>query len=390
MKSSELKAAFFYARRDIIKDKKVFLFITAAIIFATANLIVVNGFMDGIANDLIDNSIETSIGHLNIYPRDDDRFIEGIGFKEQKLSSMEDVVAFSSRAYSGGTLSFRDITTAVNMIAVDVENEKKITKILEKLDKGSTLEVNDRDILISYRLAEDIKADAGDDVTLIFENGVSRIYRIKGITHTGMYELDVDTVFMSKTELDQHLGSGDKASIILVKLTDKDLAGSKVQVLIDELGVFNVKTWVDEIEHIVKSMGAWTNFSNMVISVGLIASAISVGVIIFINVVHKRRQIGIMKAIGASNSFVFMVFIMEAGLFAILGVAGGDLLGYHATRYFETHPFWEPITRTWFRARFYPYLLYNASLVSFGITILAGIYPALKARKTNIIKAIWG
>ncbi|MDW7726981.1 MAG: FtsX-like permease family protein [Candidatus Methanoperedens sp.] len=390
MKFSELKAAFFYARRDIIKDKKVFFFITAAIIFATANIIIVNGFMDGIADDLIDNSIETSVGHLNVYPKDDDRFIEGIGFKEQKLASMEGVVAFTSRLYSGGTLSLRDITTTVNIIAIDVENERNITKLLEKLDKGSTLEPDDRDILISYRLAEDMKADTGDHVTLVFENGASKLYKIKGIVHTGIYELDVDTVFMSKTEVNQHLGSGDKASVILVKLTDKDMAEAKKQVLMDELGVFKVKTWVEEIEHIVKSMGAWSEFSNMVISVGLIASAISVGVIIFINVVHKQRQIGIMKAIGASNSFVFTVFIIEAGLFATLGVAGGDFLGYYGTRYFETHPFWEPITRTWFRARFYPYLLYNASIVSFSITIIAGIYPALKARKTNIIKAIWG
>ncbi|KCZ73044.1 ABC-type transport system, involved in lipoprotein release, permease component [Candidatus Methanoperedens nitroreducens] len=390
MKLSELKAALFYARRDIVKNKKVFIFITAAIIFATANIIIVNGFMDGIANDLVSNSIETSIGHLNIYPGEDDRFIEGVGFKEKKLSSMDEVVAFSSRLYASGTLSFRDKATAVNIIALDATNEKRVTNLLEKLDRGNTLEANDRDILISFRLAEDMGADAGDDVQVVFENGASQTYRIKGITHTGSYELDVNTVFMAKAEANSRLGFDDKASIILVKLTDKDIAGEKKQVMMDELGVFKVKTWWEEVEHIVKSAGAWSEFSNIVSAVGLVASAISVGVVIHINVVHKRRQIGIMKAIGASNSFIFTVFIFEAGLFGIIGVVGGDLLGYYGTRYFETHPFWEPITRTWFRARFYPYLLYNASIVSFGITILAGIYPAIKARRINIIKAIWG
>lgn len=390
MKFYELKAALFYARRDIVKDKKVFLFITAAIIFATANIIIVNGFMDGIANDLVDNSIEASVGHLNIYPKEDDRFIDGVGFKEKKLEAMAGVVAFSSRLSAGGTLTFRDVSTVINIIALDTENEKKVTKLLSKLDAGSTLEANDRDILISYRLAGDMDADVGDEVTIVFENGAVKTYTIKGITHTGIYELDVDTVFMSKTEAQERLGFDDHASIILVKLEDKDLAEAKKGTLMEELGVFKVKSWVEEVEHIVKSMGAWTNFSNMVIAVGLVASAISVGVIIYINVVHKRRQIGIMKAIGSSNSFVFTVFIIEAGLFAIIGVAGGDLLGYFGTKYFETHPFWEPITRTWFRARFYPYLLYNASIVSFVITIFAGIYPAIKARRINIIKAIWG
>ncbi len=390
MKPSQLYAALFYAGRDIVKDKKVFFFITAAIIFATANIIIVNGFMDGIADDLVDNSIEASIGHLNVYPKEDDRFIDGIGFKEKKLANIENVVAFSSRLSAGGTLSFQDKAAAVNIVALEVEHEKKVTKLLEKLDKGSTLKENDRDILISYRLAEDMDADVGDDVTIVFENGASKTYRIKGITHTGIYELDVSTIFMARSEVNAQLGFDDKASIVLVKLADKDMAEGKKGVLIEELGVFKVKTWLEEVEHIVKSMGAWSEFSNIVIAVGLVASAISVGVIIYINVVHKRRQIGIMKAIGASNSFVFTVFIIEAGIFAVIGVAGGDILGYYGTKYFETHPFWEPITRTWFRARFYPYLIYNASVVSFSITILAGIYPALKARNVNIIKAIWG
>jgi putative ABC transport system permease protein len=390
MKFSELYAAIFYAERDIVKDKKVFFFITAAIIFATANIIIVNGYMDGVASDLVNNNIETSSGHLNIYPKQDDRFIEGAFFKEKKLASLADVTAFSSRLYISGTLSFRDKATSVNIIALDAANENKVTKLLEKLDKGSALEANDRNLLISFRLAEDMDADVGDDVTVVFENGASKTYGVKGITHTGIYELDINTIFMTKAEANSQLGFDDKASIILVKLADKDMADAKKQVLIDELGVSKIKTWWEEVEHLVKSTEAWSQFSNVVIAVGLVAAAISVGVIIYINVVHKRRQIGIMKAIGASNSFIFTVFIIEAALFAIIGVAGGDLLGYYGTKYFETHPFWEPFTRTWFRARFYPYLLYNASIVSFGITIIAGVYPAIKASRINIIKAIWG
>lgn len=390
MKFSEFYAAVFYAKRDIIKDKKVFIFITTAIIFATANVIIVNGFMDGIAKDLVDNSIETSIGHLNVYPKDNDRFIDGISFKEKKLASMDGVVAFSSRLFMSGTFSLRDRTTAVNIISFDTEKEKNVTKLLEKVDKGETLEANDRDILISYRLAEDMGADVGDEATVIFENGAVQTYRIKGIIHTGVYELDVNTIFMTSAEANNHVGFEDKASLILVKLTDKDSAEIKKQILMNELGVFKIKTWQEEVEHMVKSAEAWSEFTNIVIAVGLIASAVSVGVIVYVNVVHKRRQIGIMKAIGASDSFIFVLFIIEAVLFAIVGVLGGDILGYYGTKYFEIHPFWEPVTRTLFRARFYPYLLYNASIVSFSITILAGIYPAIKARKTNIIKAIWG
>ncbi|MFQ6072812.1 MAG: ABC transporter permease, partial [Methanosarcinales archaeon] len=388
---SNLRAVIFYARKDIFKDKKVFFFIVIAIIFATANLIIVNGFMDGMANDLIDNTVESSTGHLNIYPKEEDRFIEGLGLKEKKLKSIGEVVAYSPRLYSSGTISYKERSIAVDLIALDPSKEKRVTNILEKLDKGVAIDQNDKnDILISYRLAEDLNTEVGNSVEVVFESGKTKVYIVKGIVHTGLPEFDASTIIMTLEEANSQIEVNDKASIILVKLSDKNLADTYKQIIMQELGVFKVKTWTEEVEHIVNSMIAWKRFSDTVISVGLIAAAISVGVIVYINVIHKRRQIGIMKAIGANNSFIFMVFVLEAMLFGIIGVLGGDLLGYLGIKYFEKHPFWDAISRTWYSPRFYTYLLYDASIVSFAITIIAGIYPAIKASTINIIKAIWG
>ncbi len=122
----------------------------------------------------------------------------------------------------------------------------------------------------------------------------------------------------------------------------------------------------------------------------LTAAAISVGIIIYINVVHKKRQIGIMKALGAKDSFIFKVFIMEAVLFGLIGVSIGDVLGYLAVKYSEAHPFYDDLMKTYTSARFGYYLVYNATIVSFTVTVLAGVYPAIKASRIDIIKAIWG
>lgn len=114
------------------------------------------------------------------------------------------------------------------------------------------------------------------------------------------------------------------------------------------------------------------------------------GIIIYINVIHKQRQIGIMKALGAKDSFVFKIFIMEAAIFGVIGVSIGDVLGYLAIKYTEAYPFYDAVMQAWISARFDYYLLYNATLVSFAVTILSGVYPAIKASRVNIIKAIWG
>lgn len=137
-------------------------------------------------------------------------------------------------------------------------------------------------------------------------------------------------------------------------------------------------------------MGEFKRLINTVVSVGLVAAAITVAVVIYVNIVHKRRQIGILKALGMRNRQVFYIFVIEALLMGIIGVLLGDMLGYAGVKYFETHPFYDPVFKEYYRPTFYNYLLYEASAVSLVVSLLAGIYPAMKASSLSIIKAIWG
>ncbi len=388
---SDIKPALFYSRKDITKNKNIFIFIVLAIAFSTANIIVVNGLMEGMINDFVDNTVETSSGHLNLYPKDEDRYINGLGIKEQKLAASKEVVAYSSRISSSGVLSYKELSISTSILAVNPEKERVVTKILEKLDRGKTINSSDKSaILVSYRLAENLKLNVGDDTTLAFENGKVKVYTVKGIVRTGNLDFDASTVIMNADELARQLDLENKASVILIKLSDKMLVEQYKLRIVQELGISNLRTWREEIEYVLSFSAAWKDFTNLISVVGLIAAAVSVGLIIYINVVHKKRQIGIMKAMGAKDSFIFKVFIMEAIIFGLIGVGLGDVLGYFGTKYLETHPFYDAIMQTWIGARFYNHILYTASAVSFSIVVLAGIYPAVKATQIDIIKAIWG
>jgi putative ABC transport system permease protein len=96
-----------------------------------------------------------------------------------------------------------------------------------------------------------------------------------------------------------------------------------------------------------------------------------------------------MKAIGAKDSFIFTVFIIEAALFGLIGVSIGDAVGYLGIKYFEANPFYDVIAQAQIRAAYSNYLLYSTTIVSFTVTMLAGIYPAIKASRVDIIRAIW-
>lgn len=384
---SDLGTALFFAMKDARKNIRVFALIIIAIAFATANIIIINGFMDGFSNSLVDVTLDISSGHVNIYPKEKDRYIEGLGIKELKLGGMENVVAFSPRLYSSGTLSYKGKTKTVKLVALDPKKEQGVTKILGKIVEGEALS-RENEILISYRLAEDLGAKAGGEATLVFENGRSRTYRIKGITRTGAMDLDANGVIMYMDEANRNLGLSGKASIIMVKLSNRELAEDYRGIMKTELEVTKVKVWREEIEAIAGSMNTVKKMTDTVIAVGLFAAAVAVGVIIYVNVIYKRRQIGIMKAVGMKSSLIFTVYLMEALFLAGVGVAMGDAIGYAGTKYLETRPFYCPIIKEYISAKFYTYLLYDASIVSSAVVVLSGLYPALIASRTNIIKAI--
>ncbi|NJD77387.1 MAG: ABC transporter permease, partial [Candidatus Methanoperedens sp.] len=261
----DIRSALFYSRRDILKNKKIFIFITLSIIFATANIIAINGLMDGMIYDFVDNTVESSIGHLNIYPDDNERFIDGLGIKEQRLAALKEVEAYSPRLSASGVLSHKELSAPIVVLALDPEKERKVTELLQKLDRGAPIDSNDKNaILISYRLAEDLKLDVGDEAELAFENGQVKLYNVKGIVRTGDKDFDGSTVVMPLIEADRQLAIDNSASVILIRLSDKDLAGTYKQGLMQDLEVSNIKTWKEETEFLLSFADAWKGFTAVI------------------------------------------------------------------------------------------------------------------------------
>ncbi len=384
-----MSGVFFYARKDAENNKKMFIFITIAIALSTANIIILNGVMDGITDDFLDRTMETTSGHLNIYPDEKDRYIEGLGIKEQKLEGLEGVIAYSPRITAGGALSYKEKSKSVRIFALDPSKENRVTVLLSKIDSGETLKAGDRDgILISYRLADELNARAGDEATIVFEKGNTRVFKIRGILRTGM-AMDTNTVIINFETAAEKLNLNNKASIILIKLSDKALSGQYKDIVSGKLGMQKVKEWKEEVESMWSTIRTYKEIIAAINAIGLFAAAVSVGVILYINMIHKQRQIGIMKAIGMKDVQILSVYIIEAAVLGTIGILMGDALGYMGIKYLQAHPFSDPTLGS-IAPRLYSYLFYDASSVTMLTVILAAIYPALIAGRMNIIKAIWG
>ena len=108
-------------------------------------------------------------------------------------------------------------------------------------------------------------------------------------------------------------------------------------------------------------------------------------------ILERRREIGILKALGASDSDVQQLFFAEAGVMGflggILGVLFGWLLGHAIT--FGTNVYLQRQNLNSIQLTSVPWwLALSALLVAVLVSLAAGLYPASRAAKLNPVDAL--
>ncbi len=118
-------------------------------------------------------------------------------------------------------------------------------------------------------------------------------------------------------------------------------------------------------------------------SIAIVVGGIGITNTMFTSVRERTREIGIMKAVGAKNSAVLSIFLIEAGIIGIVGGLGGTILGIIASRIVEHYA-----QDMMFTTSITVGLISFSLLFSFFVGCLAGFFPARKAAKLNPVEAL--
>jgi len=106
----------------------------------------------------------------------------------------------------------------------------------------------------------------------------------------------------------------------------------------------------------------------------------------FTAVRERTREIGIMKAVGAKNSDILMIFLIESGIMGLSGGLGGMVLGFLFAKFVEFYGQFHPLF--YFKALLTPQLFIFCFLFSFFIGILSGFFPAKSAANLKPVVAL--
>jgi putative ABC transport system permease protein len=173
------------------------------------------------------------------------------------------------------------------------------------------------------------------------------------------------------------------ASMVLVYGGDHGAARALSARVGAELGPqVRARAWMDDSHYLKSSVESAAAIGGLSHTMVVSAVVIPVLSLLYINVLNRRREIGVLGAVGLHRGEIFAAFLFQALLVGAAGASIGCGLGYGLVRYFAAHPIfgWDGFV---IRPLISPRSFVEPALVVMAATVLAGVYPALRASRVD-------
>ncbi len=156
----------------------------------------------------------------------------------------------------------------------------------------------------------------------------NRDYRVAGQFFTGMYEYDLKLVYVSLESLQQFLRMGDAVDGVEVRIHDPDAVDTVVARLQKELGpAYRVQGWRELNRNLFSALKLEKIAMFMVLAIIILVASFSIVGNLIMTVVEKGREIALIKTLGASDTGIIGVFMIQGLFIGIIGTSLGVAVG---------------------------------------------------------------
>ena len=278
---------------------------------------------------------------------------------------------------------------------------------LRDLELRTQVRVDGRDlelpgISIGDRLAEQLRVGRGDPVQAVSPVGsptavgiIPRIRRfaVAGTFDSGMREYDSGLVFMGLADAQGFFGVADVATSIEITVADVDDARSIADDIQEAVGSgYRVEDWSRLWPNLFAALRLEKTVYFLVLLLMVLIAAFNIVSTLIMVVMEKRKDIAVLRSLGASRGGVRWIFLLNGWIIGAVGTLFGVVLGYVLARLIERYQFIElpddvflvstvPVSIS-------PLYFALVGLASLAICGLASIYPARQAAKLHPVDVI--
>jgi putative ABC transport system permease protein len=319
-----------------------------------------------------------------------------------KIDAIDGVAGAAPINVIGAQFVFGTQRTDADVYSVQPDMENQVFTINKSMIEGTYLSPGDTDqIILGVQLAGASKPNldlyarslltvrAGDVVNVIYGDGLQKSYTVKGIFYTEFLQTDIEA-FVTQTEMEKiNPLTKNAASSIHVKVkSDSDIPDVINKINGIQSG-FKILKWEDY-AGIVRSLTDSFNIINVILNViNLLIAGITVFIVTYIDVVNRKRQIGVQRAIGITPGSITLSYLMRAVFYSVTAIVLAILLFAFVVAPLETrYPFYFPFGAVYLVIG--PADILRMTVIVISVSLLASFLPVRGIMKMKIMDAIWG
>jgi len=361
--------------------------------------------MNGFEKEVRSRIVGTT-AHVSVFAS----YAEGIEDYQELLPEIKGtkhVVEVAPFIYYKAAIASKEGSDGIVVRGIDPEKEKLVTDIERNLKLGSlNLEAEGDEppgILLGATLADRLEVELGDKVVLFslkegslttgWSTPKASKLKVRGIFETGMYEYDASLAYVSLSTAQKLFNLDHKVTGLHLKLDDLYKAQKVAKDLELKLGYhYYAMDWM----HMHKNLFSWMALEKyaMFIALSLIVAVAAFNIIstLIMVVIEKRKEIGILKSMGATNTSIMKIFMFEGLVVGVAGTILGSGLGYLLCWIQKTFNLISLPAEYYFISsipvdmRALDFTI--VALAAIALTFLATIYPAKRASQLTPVEAI--
>jgi putative ABC transport system permease protein len=404
-----VRVALFMAFKSIARGNiGITLLTIAMLVLVNLNMLFVPSLVNGIVHSANDKVITTYSSNIIVESTDDQPLMGDIRELASQIEKINGVTAVTYRNNLGATLSTDVGGTTDNehtnciIRSIPVDRDKRVFDIANSIIEGTYLDPGDSDqILLGVQLAgadrKGIelyasslkKVHSGDKISVKYANGVKKQYHVKGIFYTEFVQTDLQAYVTDREFKSIYPLTDNRATVINVKIADDNQAQNIIADISRLRNNLKFSTWQDTAGIVLSMTTSFDIIKSILTLVNLLVAGITVFIVTYIDLVNKRRQIGIERAIGITPAAITVSYMLRALFYGLTGtVISYYLFIYVVTPLEASHPFHFPFGNV---ALFIGRgdIIQSFSVI-LGVAIFAAFLPVWQTIRIRLLDAIWG
>ena len=295
---------------------------------------------------------------------------------------------------------------------IDPEYENEVSEIYQHMEFGALTDLvaGEYGIVLGSGLANSLDVVPGDRVTMLTPQATAsplgflprlRRFKVVGIFEIGVYEYDRSSAIIHYRDASRLFRMDGGVTGIRLKLDDLDTAPMVRYELKQSIGLqYWVSDWTLRHSNYFKAVRTEKTVMFIILSLIVAVAAFNIVSTLVMVVTDKQADIAILRTLGMSPLSIMWVFMVQGTLIGLIGTVTGLAAGVVVASHIDTIV---PALEQFFQTQFLPRGVYpitelpsemkqtdilKITLLSFGVSVIATLYPALRASKTRPAEAL--